>query len=357
MHHNTDMPHTYPILRPLSWLYSVGVWIRNKLFDYGILPVEEFDIPIISVGNLTVGGTGKTPHIEYIIQRLSPHYRVAVLSRGYGRKSTGFILADTHATALTIGDEPYQMHCKYPDILIAVDSNRRRGIKKLLQQTNAPEVILLDDAYQHRYVHPSLSIVLCDNNRPIYADYLLPSGRLREPATNIKRADIVIISKCLHALSNQDLQKEAKLLQINPDKLFASHIKYGKLQHFTSGERLSLEEIPRHTPIYLLTGIANPQPMLLQLTQYYDCIIPQNYPDHHNFTTQEIKEIYNEYKTHSNSIIITTEKDAARLRCNNMIWDIADKIYILPIEIDIQENYQGEKFDTLLLQSITRPSL
>ncbi len=164
----TDIPHIYKPLLPLAWLYSAGVWMRNRLFDRGILPVEEFSVPVISVGNLTVGGTGKTPLIEYLIELLLPHKRIAVLSRGYRRKSKGWVIATSNSTASDIGDEPLQILRKYPTVTVAVDSNRRRGIRQLLQQHPQPEVILLDDAHQHRYVHPTLSIVLCDYNRPIH---------------------------------------------------------------------------------------------------------------------------------------------------------------------------------------------
>ena len=191
MSNRKDIPHIYKPLLPLAWAYNAGVWLRNKLFDRAILPVEEFSVPVISVGNLTVGGTGKTPLIEYLIELLSPHCHVAVLSRGYRRKSKGYVQATPQCTAQDIGDEPLQIYRKYPHVIVAVDSNRRRGIKNLLQLDARPEVILLDDAHQHRYVHPSLSIVLCDYNRPIYADLLLPAGRLREPMSGLKRADAI----------------------------------------------------------------------------------------------------------------------------------------------------------------------
>ncbi|MDR2843550.1 MAG: tetraacyldisaccharide 4'-kinase, partial [Candidatus Symbiothrix sp.] len=189
--------HIYTVLLPLSWLYGGIIWLRNKFFDWKIFPGESFNVPVISIGNLAVGGTGKTPHTEYLIRLLSKQYKVAVLSRGYQRKTKQYLLAGAGASAQTIGDEPFQMHRKFPDILVAVDKNRREGIQKLLNlpENQRPEVILLDDAYQHRYVKPSLSILLTDSKRLFTGDALLPAGRLREPASNRARADIVICTK------------------------------------------------------------------------------------------------------------------------------------------------------------------
>jgi tetraacyldisaccharide 4'-kinase len=181
-------------LRPLSKLYGWAVGVRNKWFDSGILKSEQFSVPVISIGNLTVGGTGKTPHTEHLIRLLSKKYKVAVLSRGYRRKTSGFHLANAQSTAQTIGDEPFQMFRKFPEATVAVDGNRRRGIKRLLELpvNHRPEIILLDDAYQHRYVTPSLSILLTNRQRLFSKDELLPAGRLREPAANSHRANIVI---------------------------------------------------------------------------------------------------------------------------------------------------------------------
>ena len=193
-------------LSPLSFLYGIGVWLRNRLFDRDILHSEQYSIPLICIGNLSVGGTGKTPHTEYIIRLLKDKYRVAVLSRGYKRQTSGFVLAGSECSSSEIGDEPFQMKNKFPDILVAVDANRRRGIRNLLSlpEQEKPEVILLDDAYQHRYVRPSLSIVLTDYHRLFYHDKLMPVGRLREPISNINRADIVVVTKCCKDMMPMD---------------------------------------------------------------------------------------------------------------------------------------------------------
>lgn len=186
------------LLTPFSFLYGIGVRFRNQLFDWKILRTERYDLPIICVGNLTVGGTGKTPHTEYIIRLIKDRYRVAVLSRGYKRKTSGFLLADQRSTSKDIGDEPYQMKRKFPDILVAVDADRRRGIRNLLAlpENKRPEVIVLDDAFQHRYVAPTLNILLTDCHRLYTQDKLLPAGRLREPVDGARRADVIIVTKC-----------------------------------------------------------------------------------------------------------------------------------------------------------------
>ena len=185
-------------LLPLSWFYGLGVGLRNMLFEMGALKSKKYDVPIISVGNITVGGTGKTPHVEYLIELLKDHMNVAVLSRGYKRKSRGFVLADKDTPMTQIGDEPFQMKQKYPDIIVAVDGNRRRGIEKLIEGEagKKADIILLDDAFQHRYVKPGINILLVDYHRLVIYDELLPAGRLREPVKSKDRADIVIITKC-----------------------------------------------------------------------------------------------------------------------------------------------------------------
>lgn len=351
MPNRKDIPHIYKPLLPLAWLYSAGVWIRNRLFDRGILPVEEFSIPIISVGNLTVGGTGKTPQIEYLIELLSPHKRIAVLSRGYHRRSKGFVLATANSTAADIGDEPLQIFSKYPTITVAVDSNRRRGIKQLLQLRERPEVILLDDAHQHRYVHPTLSIVLCDYNRPIYADLPLPAGRLREPMSGLKRADVVLITKCTHALTDNDLQQEGKLLHYPADKLYASHIAYGAPYNIATHESCDMATLASQRNIIIFTGIANPKPMIEYVSKYTSHITVQSYPDHHNFTTQEIEKLAL-MVAQKEAIVITTEKDAARLRHLELPHQVIENSYILPLKTVVQPTKGKSEFDRLILQTV-----
>ena len=348
MSNRKDKPHIYKPLLPLAGLYSTGVWIRNRLFDLGILPVEEFSIPIISVGNLTVGGTGKTPLTEYLIELLSPHKRVAVLSRGYGRKSRGFVIASSHSSASDIGDEPLQIYRKYPTITVAVDSNRRRGIKLLQQQATPPEVILLDDAHQHRYVRPTLSIVLCDYNRPIYADLPLPAGRLREPMSGLKRADIVLVTKCPHTLTDKELLQEAEQLHYPADKLYASHIAYGAPYNIATHENCDMATLATQRNIIIFTGIANPKPMIEYVSKYTSHITVQSYPDHHNFSKQEIENLAH-LVAQKEAIVLTTEKDAARMADIDIATEIAQRCFILPLKCSIQPSSYKLEFNQLIL--------
>ncbi|GHV31814.1 tetraacyldisaccharide 4'-kinase [Bacteroidia bacterium] len=357
-------------LLPLSWLYGWGVWVRNKLFDWEILPVEKFDIPVISIGNLAVGGTGKTPHTEYLIRLLSRKYRVAVLSRGYKRKTRGFILADKNADSRSIGDEPYQMHRKFPEIMVAVDSDRRRGIRNLMDfpKIQRPEVILLDDAFQHRYVKPSLSILLTDSRRPFYDDCLLPAGRLREPAKNSKRADIIIFTKVplpqpLPSRGGEqysEMIKCAALLELqSPPPLWAggkgeryyTFFRYkGLLPVFPEENQIQKESIERlkkeSYSFLLLAGLAQPEDLVQYLEKYTSDLQTMIYPDHHDFSRKDIGEVTEKFNTiqNKNKWIITSEKDAVRLMHNPHIQEeIKGLIYYLPIEV-VFEPGQEELF-------------
>lgn len=337
----------------MAWLYNAGVWTRNRLFDRGLLPVEEFPIPIISVGNINVGGTGKTPMIEHLIELLSPHARVAVLSRGYRRKSKGFVLAHAQSTAQELGDEPYQIHCKYKDVTVAVDANRRRGIKRLLQCTTPPEVILLDDAHQHRYVRPTLSIVLCDYNRPPYADLMLPAGRLREPLSGLKRADMVVLTKCSQQLTADDYGFEAQKLHIAPQQLYAAHIEYGAPYRLFSQEQADIATITHNREVIILTGIANPQPLVDYIAQYATKTTLLDYPDHHDFTSSDIKELEERIGQTSNATIITTEKDAARLDAKSLPSTIEACCYVLPLKTIVQPAPYAPTFDQEILKILS----
>ncbi len=200
-------------LTPLSWLYGLGVGLRNFCFQVGILKSRSFSVPIISVGNITVGGTGKTPHVEYLIRLLQEKFNVAVLSRGYKRKSRGFVMATKDTTARDIGDEPQQMHLKFPKVTVAVDPKRVRAIEQLTANDPNLDVILLDDAFQHRYVKPGINILLVDYHRLIIYDRLMPVGRLREPVSGKNRADIVIVTKCPKDLKPMDFRIISKALE------------------------------------------------------------------------------------------------------------------------------------------------
>lgn len=338
-------------LRPLSWLYGIGVRVRNWMFDIGIKKSRSFDIPVISVGNLTVGGSGKTPHVEYLIRLLSGKVKVAVLSRGYKRKSKGYVLAGKQTRMWEIGDEPYQMKNKFPDIYVAVDKDRCHGIEQLTgnKETDDTDVILLDDAFQHRHVKPGINILLVDYHRLIIYDKLLPAGRLREPLSGKNRADMVIVTKCPQSMKPMDFRVIMRAMNLYPyQKLFFTTLRYGSLIPVYCGERRKLESIRKEENIMLLTGIASPEQMVTDLKPYTDNIVKMSFPDHHQFTPKDIKRINEEFAAMpSPKIIITTEKDNTRLfGMEGLSDEVRHNIFILPVEVRFmleQEEMFNEK--------------
>ncbi len=336
-------------LLPLSWLYGLGVKFRNKLFDIDVLHSQRFPIPIISVGNITVGGTGKTPHVEYLVRLLSQQYKVAVLSRGYKRKTDGYLLATPDTPMRDIGDEPWQMKQKFPDIYVAVDKVRTRGIRRLMNdpETSDVEVILLDDAFQHRYVDPTVNILLIDFHRLITLDKLLPAGSLREPAEGAARAHVVIVTKCPHDIKPLDFRVIRKVLGQRPyQKLYFSSMRYGEMHQLWGTDMRSLESLRPEEHVLLLTGIASPGQMQIDLEQYTSKITPLTFPDHHYFTPADVEEINRGFKQLLRpSLIITTEKDASRLRLMEGLSDeVKDNLYVLPAEIEILRD-EGDNFN------------
>lgn len=328
-------------LLPLSWLYGVGSDFRNMLFNTGILSSKSYSIPIISVGNITAGGTGKTPHIEYLIRLLSERYRVAVLSRGYKRRSRGYVLAQPDTPMEMIGDEPWQIKEKFPQAYVAVDTNRRHGIERLMtdQKTRDVQVILLDDAYQHRYVTPGINILLIDYHRMITEDSLLPAGRLRERVSSKIRANMVIVTKCPRNLTPIGYRVVQQSLHLKPyQSLFFSTFKYGNLRKlFTKGE-MPLEQIRKDSMhVLLVTGIGNPQQMEQDMRKFAQYVTPLSYSDHHYFTPQNVEEINNAaLKMPKPMIVVTTEKDAPRLKNMQGFNEVVrDNLYVFPIEIEI----------------------
>ena len=336
------------------------VGIRNKLFDWKFLPSEEFDIPVISVGNLTAGGTGKTPHTEYLINLLKEKFKVALLSRGYKRKSSGYQLATSNSTAQQIGDEPFQIKSKHPDIYVSVDTNRRHGIHKLCEEEASKdvEVILLDDAFQHRYVTPGINIVLMDYNRPIYEDAIIPSGMLREPASSLHRAHIIIVTKCPKDIKPIDFRIVTKHLYLRPyQRLYFNTFKYGDMQSFATARRKALDSLSLETHILLVTGIASATPLVEKLREHTDHIIHMEYADHHNFTAAELRAIGKTYSRieSTDKLIVTTEKDAARLRDLPLDEVISNNLYVLPIEVQFLQDQQN-LFDNHIIDYVSKNS-
>ncbi|MBR1933055.1 MAG: tetraacyldisaccharide 4'-kinase [Prevotella sp.] len=323
-------------LSPLSWLYGIGVRFRNFLFDIGVLKSRSFDVPIISVGNITVGGTGKTPHVEYLISLLQKQVRVAVLSRGYKRKTKGFVLADSDTTARDIGDEPYQMKQKFPGVTVAVDQNRVEGIEMLTEQDKQLDVILLDDAFQHRYVKPGINILLVDYHRLIIYDKLLPAGRLREPLSGKNRADIVIVTKCPRDLKPMEYRVITKAMDLFPyQQLYFTMLDYEPMRLLYYKGTRAMADIKPDEHVLLLTGIASPRQLMEDLSPITPHLTPLSFPDHHSFTKKDIRRINEVFaRLPQPKSIITTEKDAARLSDSGQLSDeVRQNIYVLPVKI------------------------
>lgn len=320
------------LLLPLSVIYGIAIGIRNILFHTGALKSHSFSVPILCVGNITVGGTGKTPHTELLIAELNKKYRVACLSRGYKRKTSGFILADTQSTAREIGDEPMQIKNKFPGIIVACDADRVRGIEKLLALKEAPEVIILDDAFQHRYVQADKNIVLVDYNRPVHEDCLLPAGRLRENTGALKRADYIIVTKCpanLQPIERRILSKHLKIKAYQ--QLFFTTLEYGEIQALSPESKPAR---PRKTAgILCLTGIAEPAPYIEHLKTFTPDITELRYPDHHHFTKKDIQHIESAFQGMKNKekYIFTTEKDAVRLKACKLPEGLRRHIFYIPV--------------------------
>ena len=349
-------------LLPLSWLYGFAVIIRNELFELNILKTRRFDIPVISVGNITVGGSGKTPHVEYLIRLLKDKMKVAVLSRGYKRKSHGYVLADKETPMREIGDEPYQMKMKFPDIRVAVDKNRCEGIDRLTsdETTKDTDVILLDDAFQHRYVQPGINILLVDYHRLIIYDKLLPAGRLREPLSGKHRADIVIITKCPRSLNPIDYRVLSKAMELYPfQQLYFTTLEYCALEPiFVQGQHVPLTEI-RGKNVLLLTGIASPGQLETDINTYAgnNALTTLSFPDHHAFTEKDIRRINETFAGMAEpKMVITTEKDQARLVDVETLSDsVRENIYALPIKVSFMLGKE-ETFNKKIISYVRKNS-
>ncbi len=322
------------LLAPLMPFYGLIVAIRNRLYDYNILASTEFRLPIISVGNITVGGTGKTPHVEYLISLLDGGFNVATLSRGYKRKTRNFLLATPESTSGEIGDEPKQIKQKFPDINVAVDTNRVRGVKKLMADFKELNVIILDDAFQHRSIKPGLSILLIDYNRPLSHDHLLPMGNLRENASEKRRAHIIILTKCPQKL--KPIERRLVVKDLNPypyQTLYFTTLIYGEFfpvfEEITP--RLTKSECKKEKyRLHMVTGIVNSRPLKKHLRGISPKITETRFPDHHHYSCRDMNAIESAFDKIDcdKKIIITTEKDAMRFRSLKGINEKLKKICI-----------------------------
>ena len=356
-----DFIHINEWLIPLSWLYGIGVGFRNQLFNIGLLKQHDYDIPIISVGNITVGGAGKTPHVEYLIRLLKDKVKVAVLSRGYKRKTHGYILANDSSTVTDIGDEPYQMKQKYQDVHIAVDKKRVDGIAHITgdAETNDTDVILLDDAFQHRYVKPGINILLVDYHRLIIYDKLLPAGRLREPQSGKNRADIVIITKCPKDLKPMEFRVLTKAMNLYPyQSLYFTTIEYESLTPLFAKEKSTIEkEALEDKHVMLITGIASPKQIIIDLKPHVKEMTTLAFSDHHQFKSKDIMKINETFNAiKGEKIIVTTEKDATRLeQLDGLSEEVKQNLYVLPIKVKFMIN-QEEEFNDKIIDYVRKNS-
>ena len=316
---------------PLSLIYGCIVWLRSWLFDKNILKSVSFNFPIICVGNIAVGGTGKTPMVEYLIRLLQKDFKTATLSRGYKRKTKGYTIANTTSTALEIGDEPMQFHNKFPDVAVAVGEERLVAIPQLLHDRPDAEVIILDDAFQHRQVKAGLNIVLTAYNNLFTRDIILPAGDLRDVKASMKRADIIVVTKCKAGLSAAE--KKTITAEIKPlahQTVFFTEIVYSKPYHLFNKSQAA---ITSHTNILLVCGIANPNPLKVFLAENVHGYDMLRYPDHHIFNSDDLTDIKKHFEKieNVNKIILTTEKDGVRLmKFEEQLKDYP--VYVLPIE-------------------------
>ena len=327
-------------LLPLSWLYGLGIKFRNMLFEMNVLKSKSYSVPVISVGNITVGGTGKTPHVEYLIRLLKDQFNVAMLSRGYKRKSSGYVLAATDTKMEKIGDEPYQIKQKYPKVTVAVDAKRTRGIEHLIHDndTKDTDVILLDDAFQHRYVKPGVNILLVDYHRPIIYDKLLPAGRLREPLKGKDRADIVIVTKCPKDLKPMDFRVLTKQMNLYPyQQLYFTTLEYDRMNPVfrNQGDKSMILEDLKDYHVLLLTGIASPKQIYYDVKPHAKSVNSLAYGDHHAFKQKDIHHINETFANMpSPKVIITTEKDMVRLETmEGLSEEVRKSLFVLPVRI------------------------
>jgi tetraacyldisaccharide 4'-kinase len=341
------------VMSPLSLLYGIGISLRNMLYDAEIIKPSRFSIPVISVGNLAIGGAGKTPHIEYLVKLLSPYISVSILSRGYGRKSVGFRFVSPHDTSETSGDEPLMYARKFDDVVVAVGENRALAIPQILQKHPATNLVLLDDAYQHLSVTPYINLLLTQYESLFTDDFLMPSGRLREWRSAYKRASAIIITKCPLDLSKEERARILKKIKpLSHQKVFFSRYQYDSIYHFYE-PRYRMELASDHR-ILMISAIANTN----YLKTYFDSLkvdyLSMEYTDHHNFTSEDIAQLINNFTNMSaeKKYILTTEKDAVRLLpFRKDLYEKAIPIYVLPISVVFLDQ-DKIAFDAYIKQSL-----
>ncbi|HEY6504117.1 MAG TPA: tetraacyldisaccharide 4'-kinase [Chitinophagaceae bacterium] len=338
------------LLLPFALLYWLAIAIRNWLYDKNISRSSSFGLPLICVGNLSVGGTGKSPMVEYLVRLLKDDFKIATLSRGYKRKTKGYALADQETTALEIGDEPMQFHLKFPGVPVAVGEERLDAISQLLHDKPSLDAIILDDAFQHRAIKAGLNILLTEYNNLFTRDFYLPTGDLRDLKSSYKRAEVIVITKCDPAISENEKQKIIK--EIKPKQgqtVFFTAIQYGEAYHIHTKQSYRLSE---KAEVLLVTGIANPKPLKSLLEEHSKAYTMQQYPDHHIFSIDDLREIRKKFRQTESSekIILTTEKDAVRLvKFDHELTDLP--MYVIPVKHHFLFG-EAEKFNELVINFI-----
>jgi tetraacyldisaccharide 4'-kinase len=348
-------------LYPLSLIYGLITGIRNFMYNTSILNSVEFDIPVLCVGNITVGGTGKTPHTEYLAELLRKNFKVATLSRGYKRKTRDFRIAAASSKVREIGDEPLQISYKFPDVLVTVDRNRVHGVRRILEAYPETEVIILDDAFQHRRIIPGFSILLSDFERLIVRDHIMPYGNLRESKVNMRRADIILITKSPENISPIQRRLIVKEVDKAPyQNLYFTTLTYKPaLPVFICKDKEVITfdiSSCKESGIVLVTGIANPLPLKEYLQSIFKEIIHLNFPDHYNFNEKDLTRIstaYNELKSPV-KYLFTTEKDAVRLReFTNIAEPIKSAFFYIPVGIHFLNDDKNE-FDNMIVDYVRK---
>jgi tetraacyldisaccharide 4'-kinase len=346
------------ILFPFTLLYGIVTSTRNLFYDIKVFKSYEFKLPVISVGNITVGGTGKTPHTEYLIRLLKNQYKVAFLSRGYKRKTNDFRYASENSSVRDIGDEPWQIRHKFPDIIVAVDKDRVNGIRTIQKDYPETDVILLDDAFQHRSVKPGINMLLVDYNRPIFNDSLMPSGRLRESTSGKHRADIIIVTKAPSVMSAMDI----RLFSMNMDPQTHQHVYFTKIKYSApvpvfSDANNDVDFSDKSLSVLVVTGIASAASLIDHLKKQYSNVEQVEFPDHHFFTANNIRLINLRFASlpGEKKIILTTEKDAIRLKALQNAEIVHDAWYYIPIEVEFLHD-EGELFNRQVLHYINKNS-
>lgn len=332
------------LLLPISLLYNLVLFIRHKFYDWHVLKSTSFDFPVICVGNLNLGGTGKTPHTEYLTEILSSEYRLAILSRGYGRKSKGFRLADENCTATDLGDEPMQYFTKFNNVQVAVDEDRVDGVSKLLDRPTPPQAIILDDAFQHRKIEAGFNILLTDYQHLYCEDFLFPAGTLRDIRQAAHRADIIVVSKSPKIISEEEkMQIISKLNVSKNQKVYFSYLEYEPLLPINKkAKEITVNQV---TEVLLFTGIANPEPFEKHLNSYFSKVENIVFGDHHPYLENDLKKIAARFEAMEgkDKIIVTTEKDAARLAKSAYLCHLESvPLFAAPIRVHFQEE---EKFN------------